>query len=102
MNTPMNRIPAIAIDRPIWRELRRSSSGDASRAEMDSARNPIPSACPSEMTPRTNGLPRNGWRFTRELTSCDSTWMSPVGFRTATAHTSRPRIITPSTTAWPP
>jgi hypothetical protein len=102
MNSPMNRMPAIAIDIPICRDVSRSSSGAASRAEIDSARNPIASAWPSAMIPRRNGLPRIACRFTTESMSWDSTWTSPSGRRTATAHTSRPRIITPSTTAWPP
>ena len=54
------------------------------------------------ITPRRNGLARNGWRLATESMSWDSRWTSPSGRRTATAHTSRPRIITPSMTAWPP
>ena len=101
-NSPMKITAAIAIDSPIWREDRRSSSGTDSRAETESARNPIPRACPSAITPRMNGFARIGCRLATESMSCDSMCRSPAGRRTATAHTSRPRIITPSTTAWPP
>ena len=90
---------AIPIDRPICPDDSRSSSGTDSRAEIDSARNPIASACPSAITPRRNGFAKIGWRLATESMSCDSTCRSPAGLRTATAHTSRPRIMTPSTTA---
>ena len=37
-----------------------------------------------------------------ELTCLVTSTTSPAGVRTATDHTAGPRIITPSSTAWPP
>ena len=54
----------------------------------------------SAMTPRTSGIFDH---FSAHVgASCVSISMSPSGVRTATAQVRSPRIITPSTTAWPP
>ena len=42
------------------------------------------------------------WRCIGELTDFVTSTTSPAGVRTATDHTAGPRIITPSSTAWPP
>ena len=96
------KIMASASARPTWRDVSCSSSSIDWFVAISSARVPIASDCPSTMMPRRNGFAKNGWRLATESMSCDSTWMSPLGLRTATAQWSAPRIITPSTTAWPP
>ena len=63
---------------------------------------PIASDWPSTMIPRRNGFPRIGTRSTIESISCDSMWIEASGLRTAMAQNPAPRIMTPSTTAWPP
>ena len=95
-----------------------SSGGIWAFAEMPSARNPILSDSPSATTPRTTGTLRSRWRFVQETSGSETTSISPFapsfesappsascsadGLRTATAHVEMPRIITPSSTAWPP
>ncbi len=102
MNSPRNNTIARVIDTPIAVEESCTSSGEETRAEIVSARKPIRNDCPSTMTPRKNGFPSTGCLATTESIRCDSMCRSPSGLRTATAHTSRPRIITPSIRAWPP
>ncbi len=52
------------------------------------------------MTPRTSGIFAH---FSAQLgVSWVSISMSPSGVRTAIAYDRSPRIMTPSTTAWPP
>jgi hypothetical protein len=99
MKMPRNRTIASTIESAICFEESCSSSGADSRAEMDSARNPMARACPSAITPRRIGLVRTGCRRATESIRCDSTCRLRSGRRTATAQTSRPRIMTPSTTA---
>ena len=102
MKIPMNRANAMISEIVTWRELSCSSSSTAWFAAIRRARVPIASDCPSTMIPRNPGLPRIGWRAAIESIPWDSTWMSPAGRRTATAQCAAPRIMTPSTTAWPP
>ena len=47
--------PAIVIETAICLDESRSSSGEDSRAEIESALNPIDNACPSAITPRRPG-----------------------------------------------
>ena len=42
------------------------------------------------------------WRFAQLTTGSDVTSTVPSGFFTASAQVETPRIITPSSTAWPP
>src|SRR4249919_2801655 len=69
---------------------------------MASARNPIASDSPSAITPRITGSRHMRWRCIGELTDFVTSTTSPAGVRTATDQTAGPRIITPSSTAWPP
>ena len=46
--------------------------------------------------------PQSRWRFAQETSGSEVTSISPSGLRTATAQVETPRIITPSSTAWPP
>src|SRR5829696_8285863 len=87
-------------------------------AEMPSALKPILSDSPSAATPRMIGSRRSRCRFVHETSGSEVTSMSPFapsfesappaascsaeGLRTATAQVETPRIITPSSTAWPP
>ena len=41
-------------------------------------------------------------RFIGDSTVVVTSTISPAGVRTATDHTDGPRIMTPSSTAWPP
>jgi hypothetical protein len=102
MKTPMNSPKASTIESAIWRDDSCTSSGEACVAEIDSARMPIVIACPSAITPRNPGLRRIRYRSAIERIGCDSRWIDSSGRRTASAQTCRPRIITPSMTAWPP
>ena len=95
-----------------------SSGGICAFAEMPSARNPILSDSTSAATPRITGTRRMRWRFVQETSGSEITSISPFapsfksappaascsaeGLRTATAQVEMPRIITPSSTAWPP
>ena len=82
-------------------------------------RKPIFSDWPSATTPRTTGQRSTRWRLVHETSGKVWTSISPsralarrpggpspsapaVGWRTATAQCETPRIITPSSTAWPP
>ena len=95
-----------------------SSGGICAFAEMPSARKPIFSDSASATTPRTTGTRSSRWRFVQETSGSEITSISPFapslesgppsascsaeGLRTATAQVEMPRIITPSSTAWPP
>ena len=96
------KIIASASANPTCREVSCSSSSIDWFVAINSARVPIESDWPSTRIPRRNGLAKSGWRLAIESMWWDSTWTSPAGLRTATAQWSAPRIITPSTTAWPP
>ena len=85
---------------------------------MPSARKPIFSDSASATTPRTIGRRSSRWRLVQETSGSETTSISPLapslesgppaascsadGLRTATAQVEMPRIITPSSTAWPP
>src|SRR5438093_11624827 len=69
---------------------------------MASARKPIASDSPSAMTPRITGKRSTQWRVIGETIGFETCAISPSGLRTATAQFEAPRIITPSSTAWPP
>ena len=95
-----------------------SSGGICALAEMPSARKPILSDSASATTPRTTGSRSRRWRLVQETSGSEITSISPFapsfesappaascsadGLRTATAQVEMPRIITPSSTAWPP
>ena len=79
-----------------------SSSTSWALAENASARKPIFSDSPRATTPRITGRRRIRWRFAHETSGSEVTSISPSGLRTATAQVETPRIITPSSTAWPP
>ena len=96
------KIIAIASETPTWRLVSCSSSSTDWFAAIISARTPIARDWPSTITPRKPGLRRMGCRSATDSMWWDSTWTSPAGRRTATAQWRAPRIITPSTTAWPP
>ena len=69
-------------------------------ADQVSAFMPSANDSASAMTPRTSGI------FDHFSAQVGVSWvsisMSPSGVRTAMAQVEAPRIITPSTTAWPP
>jgi len=86
---------------------------------MFSALKPSFSDSPSATTPRMTGRRSTLWRLSAETSGKLCTLISPsaassdcslrppvtcsgAGARTATAHVETPRIITPSSTAWPP
>ena len=87
-------------------------------AEIPSALKPILSDSASATTPRITGQRYTRCFFVHETSGNDETSMSPsaassgasprslicsgAGRRTATAQVETPRIITPSSTAWPP
>src|SRR5205823_13417101 len=80
-------------------------------AEMPSALSPMPKDSPSATTPRITGnrytrrrfiIERSGNRLTSISPTAPAGASSGAGLRTATAHVETPRIITPSSTAWPP
>jgi hypothetical protein len=88
-------------------------------AEMPRALKPIFSDSPSATTPRMIGSRSTRWRLSAETSGSEMTSISPAaasrmsrsspwascssdGLRTATAQIETPRIITPSSTAWPP
>ena len=90
------------IEATIWPRVSLSLSSTDWFDEIVSAFTPIETAWPRARTPRMPGLARNGNRRATERISCASRWMLRSGRRTAIAQWSRPRIITPSRTAWPP
>ena len=79
-----------------------SSSGSWALAEIASALKPILSDSPRATTPRITGQRSTRWRLAQETIGSEVTSISPSGLRTATAQVETPRIITPSSTAWPP
>ncbi len=100
MKIAVKNASATPIVHPIALEEICSSSGiwrfaDHVRAFMPSV---IDSA--SAITPRTSGI------FDHFSAQVGVSWvsisMSPSGVRTAIAYDRSPRIMTPSTTAWPP
>ena len=99
---PTNTTAAMAIETAIWPPVSCCSSSTERFAEMVRARIPIDSACPRAITPRKPGARSAGTRLAIESIRWDSMWTLRSGRRTAIAHTSRPRIITPSGTACPP
>ena len=86
------------VPRPIWM----SSPSVAIAAERISIRVPMTRASYSTSTPRASGifahLPRDMARGSGSL----YVTISPDGGRTLIATVARPRIITPSMSAWPP
>jgi hypothetical protein len=74
----------------------------ATFAEMARALKPMASDSPSAITPRMTGSRQIRRRFIGDSMSCTTSSMSPSGVRTATAQLDGLRIITPSSTAWPP
>ena len=90
--------------RPIWVLISPCSSRscETTFAEIASALNPMASDSPSAMTPRITGTRHSRRRFIGDSMSCTTSSMSPSGVRTATAQLDGLRIITPSSTAWPP
>src|SRR4051812_11497780 len=81
-------------------EISSSSGAACAFALASSALKPMASDWASAATPRTTG--RRSARRRRETIGCDWTAISPSGVREATAQVETPRIITPSSTAWPP
>src|ERR1035437_2222843 len=95
-----------------------SSTGIWALAETSRALKPIAIEPPSATTPRMIGSRSTRWRRIAESSGNVLTSISPsaassgemppslscsaVGLRTATAQLATPRIITPSSTAWPP
>src|SRR5215218_10438559 len=87
-----------------------SSASICALAEMARARKPIFSDSARATTPLITGHRRIRLRFAHETSGSDVTSISPPevpgasgpGFRTATDQVETPRIITPSSTAWPP
>ena len=79
-----------------------SRSWETTFAEIASARNPMASDSPSAMTPRITGSRQIRRRLIGDSMSLTTSSMSPSGVRTATAQLDGLRIITPSSTAWPP
>src|SRR4051812_45190729 len=100
-NRPSARARA-ATTVPAHMPLEISSSPGAACAFALASRalKPMASDCPSAATPRTTG--RRSTRRRRATIGCDWTAISPSGVRQATAQVETPRIITPSSTAWPP
>src|SRR5256714_7843487 len=87
---------------PIGSASSPSSGSICALAEIASAREPIRSDSASATTPRITGQRSARWRFAHETRGSEVTSTSSSGFRTATAQVETPRIITPSSTAWPP
>src|SRR3954451_2311783 len=79
-----------------------SFSSSCALAEIASARKPIFSDSPRATTPRITGTRQRRWRLAQGTSDSELSSTSPSGVRTATAQTETPRIITPSSTAWPP
>ena len=79
-----------------------SSSSSWALAEIASALKPIFSDSPRATTPRITGTRQSRWRFAQGTSGSELISIWPSGLRTATAQVEMPRIITPSSTAWPP
>src|SRR3954471_6939815 len=118
-NRPIARTSATTtVPNHIPPEMSCSSSGSWALAEMPSALKPITIDSTSATTPRTIGRRSARWRFMTDVSGDETTSISPraassgsspspsscsgSGLRTATAQVETPRIITPSSTAWPP
>src|SRR3954451_15847783 len=104
-NRPMARAIENAIVSPhVKPPIGSASSSSASwaLAEKARARKPILSDSTRATMPRITGMRQTRWRLAHETRGSEVTSTSPSGFRTATAHVETPRIITPSSTAWPP
>src|SRR5215217_7750256 len=117
-NTSANAIVPAQAPPPMSCCSPSASGGICALAEMPRARKPILSDSASATTPRTIGTRSSRWRFVQETSGSEITSMSPFapsfesappasscraeGLRTATAQVEMPRIITPSSTAWPP
>src|SRR3954465_9680486 len=104
-STANSTVPAQA-PRPMSSRSPCSLSGAWALAEIPRALKPMLSDSASATTPRTTGRRSRRWRLVRETSGSDWTSISPrpssLGLRTATAQVEMPRIITPSSTAWPP
>src|SRR4051812_31406598 len=79
-----------------------SSSLAAHCADRPRARNPIARESPSATMPRMNGSRSSRCRAATDVVACETCEMRPSGRRTETAQNRGVRIITPSSTAWPP
>ena len=79
-----------------------SSSVICALAEIAIALKPIFSDSPSATTPRITGSLSSRCRLAQLTTGSEVTSIAPSGLREATAQVETPRIITPSSTAWPP
>ena len=79
-----------------------SSGSSWAFAEIASALKPIRSDSASATTPRITGQRSTRCRFAQETSGSEITSICSSGLRTATAQVETPRIITPSSTAWPP
>src|SRR3954454_22351975 len=118
-NRPIARTSATTtVPNHIPPEISCSSSGSWALAGMPSALKPITIDSTSATTPRTIGRRSARWRFITDVSGDETTSISPraassgsspspsscsgSGLRTATAQVETPRIITPSSTAWPP
>src|SRR3954452_24317969 len=104
-NRPMARAIENAIVSPhVKPPIGSASSSSASwaLAEKARARKPILSDSTRATMPRITGMRPTRWRLAHETSGSEVPSPSPSGFRTATAHVETPRIMTPSSTAWPP
>ena len=117
-NSSANTIVPAQAPPPISFWAPSSSGGTCALAEMPSARKPILSDSASATTPRTTGRRSSRCFLVHETSGSEITSISPLappsspgprrraapadGLRTATAQVEMPRIITPSSTAWPP
>ncbi len=90
-------VPTI-IPRPIWM----SSPSAARAAERMSIRVPSTSVSYRTKKPRTKGTFSQRPRCSAPGSGSDSVTTSPEGGRTLMATVVRPRIMTPSISAWPP
>src|SRR5438552_5387128 len=63
---------------------------------------PMVSDSARTLTPRMNGIRTHGWSAGYHGRRWTSVEISPSGSRTASAQRCGPRIMTPSTRAWPP
>ena len=71
-------------------------------ADRISQRVPTISVSYSTTSPRTNGARDRRLPWNPESRRSVANTMRPSGWRSATAMASRPRIMTPSMSAWPP
>ena len=116
--TANTTVPA-HVPLPISSSSPSSPGGSCALAEMFRARKPIFSDSHRAKTPRTTGRRIQRCVLRIDTSGNERTSISPLapsrgssrssdsscsaeGLRTATAHVETPRIITPSSTAWPP